>query len=138
MVCLFTVIFSFKSWQETCLITHLLLVFCTIAQMAKYLSHLACILLNYIYSVTGVRCWQIPVINCETFIVLYSEVHVSMYNWVIALTELIIYLKIIKLDWAFLYQVIDLIKWNLTHAVFNGLRQVKWIVVNTKMYHRIS
>lgn len=65
------------------------------------------ILLNYIYSVIGVRCWQIPVINYETFIVLYSEVHVSMYNWVIALTELIIYLKINKLDWAFLYQVID-------------------------------
>lgn len=109
MVCLFTVIFSFKSWQETCLITHLLLVFCTIAQMAKYLSHLACVSCSYTFKlhIFVVVDKYIPVINYETFIVLYSEVHVSMYNWVIALTELIIYLKINKLDWAFLYQVID-------------------------------
>lgn len=87
--------------------------FCTTAQMAKYLSHLACVSCSYTFKLHIFCYWSSLLtntsdkLNCETFIVLYSEVHVSMYNWVIALTELIIYLKIIKLDWAFLYQVID-------------------------------
>lgn len=87
--------------------------FCTTAQMAKYLSHLACVSCSYTFKLHIFCYWSSLLtntsdkLNCETFIVLYSEVHVSMYNWVIALTELIIYLKINKLDWAFLYQVID-------------------------------
>lgn len=110
MVCLFTVILSFKSWQETCLITHLLLVFCTIAQMAKYLSHLACVSCSYTFKLHIFCYWSSLLTNtsdklwniyCSLFRGTCLHVQLSYRTYWIDNIP-----KDNKLDWAFLYQVI--------------------------------